>query len=280
MNVLRGESLIFKLRVITTDEAVVAVKRSQERYQLTSRLLRVVLIVSLGTLFLAWWQKTKLPNASEISELLHKSPVQHKTAERPFLFDYMGKSYLVEPVAEYELWGLVVSHNNPQGIADIYHDKTSVDIKDLCVIWGENVKGELYKQIEFSSNTWTCSVRMDSQAVHRRFRADQLSNNHLLSDLEEVRKRIQNVAIGDQIRLKGLLVNYVNAADVRMRRDTSKVRSDTGNGACEIVFVDELETIANGNPFWHTLFSLSRLACAVSLVLLIALFLRSAYART
>ncbi len=46
----------------------------------------------------------------------------------------------MRPVADFELWGLVVSHNNPTAFYDIYHDRNSVDTRDLGVIWGENLR--------------------------------------------------------------------------------------------------------------------------------------------
>jgi hypothetical protein len=47
--------------------------------------------------------------------------------------------------------------------------------------------------------------------------------------------------VGDQIYLKGALVNY--ESDKYGTRQTSTTRRDLGNQACEVVLVDELEIL-------------------------------------
>ena len=113
----------------------------------------------IGPLFLAavaittiaWFQKGRLVEPAEIHEALLQTPVQRPQPGEVFEFRYKKKVCRVEPVASYELWGLVVSHNNIDSVADIYHDSTSVDTKDLCVIWGENLERSDYQKVQFKS---------------------------------------------------------------------------------------------------------------------------------
>lgn len=190
----------------------------------------------------------QLPDNLLLKEEIANEPVQTKTDREEFTFEYRNAEYDVEPVAEYEMWGLVVSHNNINSIADIYHDEDSVDLKDLCIIWGKNTESD-YKKVKFWSNAWTCWWQYGNGVT---FSGRELSNNHLLSDKKKVQDIIKNVRIGDQIRVKGMLVNYNSKENPDWKRESSTTREDTGNGACEVVFVEEAEVLARGEVFWQS----------------------------
>ena len=108
---------------------------------------------------ISWYFKGSLAEPSDIDSALLQPPLQEPLEAEPFSFVYKGKECLVEPVATYELWGLVVSHNNIHSVADIYHDSTSVDTKDLCVVWGDNLDSDDYRRVDFKSGPWTCYFR-------------------------------------------------------------------------------------------------------------------------
>ena len=99
--------------------------------------------------------KGRLVTSEDIEAPLLQEPAQGSTMRESFEFEYKDQQCRVQPVAAYELWGLVVSHNNIESIADLYHDSTSVDTKDLCVIWGGNLEGDDFRQVEFKSGSWT-----------------------------------------------------------------------------------------------------------------------------
>ena len=101
----------------------------------TGSLRRPLLVLAV-----AGWRKGTLVPPPEILPELLQEPAQGATDRAPFSFDYKGKQCRVRPVASYELWGLVVSHNDIKSVADIYHDTSSVDTKDLCVLWGESLR--------------------------------------------------------------------------------------------------------------------------------------------
>ena len=85
----------------------------------------------------------------------------------------------------------------------------------------------------------------------------QLSNNHLLSNDKVIRDKIKDISVGDQIYIKGWLSEY--ASEGGSKRGTSITREDSGNGACETIFVTEFEILrASQNP-WRKLMYLSLL---------------------
>jgi hypothetical protein len=186
-----------------------------------------------------------------LADLLQQ-PVQEDTSRQPFSFTYKGRECRVRPVASYELWGLVVSHNNISSIADIYHDSTSVDTKDLCVIWGENLESRDFQRVDYSSGPWTChfSYPQGVKFIHK-----ALSNNHLITDDPDIRRSISRVNVGDQVHLRGLLVDYQMNDWQDFWRQTSTVRKDTG---CEVVYVEELQILRRGTPGWYATYRLGR----------------------
>ncbi len=218
---------------------------------------RAIGFIALGLvamLILSWKQKGDFPPPAEVEPVLLQAPVQEATEREPFEFAHEGHTVRVRPVADYELWGLVVSHNDISSVADIYHDSSSVDTKDLCVVWGKNLQSGTLDKVEFESGPWTCyfsyppGVRLDGR---------ELSNNHLITDQEPLRDRLDDVRVGDQIHLKGALVDYQLDDWGEFWRSSSRVRTDGGNGACEVLFFDELEILVRGTPFWYGLFNLT-----------------------
>lgn len=220
-----------------------------QAYQLR-RLIGPLFLAAIALTFIAWLSKGQLVEPAAIDPALLSEPRQEEVHAEQFSFEYKGRACRVEPVAEFELWGLVVSHNNIHSMADIYHDSTSVDTKDLCVLWGANLQSDHYQQVDYKSGPWTCYFRYPPGVT---FFHDGLGNNHLITDSEAVRDKIDKVRIGDQIRLSGLLVNYQMDDWEGFWRRTSIRRDDTD---CEVVFVQELDLISRGTPGWYAAYRL------------------------
>lgn len=214
------------------------------------RLVGPLWLVALTVTVISWFFKGDLVGPENVDPALLQVPRQEIVDRDPFSFDYKGKQCRVEPVATYELWGLVVSHNNIHSVADIYHDSTSVDTKDLCVIWGANLETSDYQQVGFKSGPWTCYFKYPSGV---RFHHNGLGNNHLISDNPVIRRTLDRVRVGDQIRLKGLLVDYQMDDWQGFWRRTSKRRDDND---CEVVYLEEAEVLHRGTPGWYTFYRL------------------------
>lgn len=206
---------------------------------------------------ISWFLVKDLPEKAEINPIIYNEPIQSDATNRKeFSFAYRGKDYNVKPQADYELWGLVVSVNNINTWYNYYHDENTVNLKDVCVVWGENARNGSYrdKKIKFSSGEWTCYYEWFGR-MQNEFYPFKLSNNHLLSDSEAVRSVIRNVNIGDQIHLKGSLVDYAEAGTSWYRK-TSLSRDDTNSssrsgGACEVFFVDNINILQRNHLFWN-----------------------------
>lgn len=229
----------------------VQAERPQKNYRKQSKLL---LAGSIFLLLLSYTNKGKIKSHTLINKQLLNEPLQTETTDEAFDVLYRNRSYNIKPLFEYELWGLVVSHNDPYGWGDIQHNENSFDTRDLCVIWGNNLRSDHFSEVEFKSGSFTCYYHYKSADL---FHPENLSNNHLITDSDFIREKIARVKIGDQIHIKGKLVDYQMNGRSFVRK-TSTNRTDRGNGACEIIFVEELETIKKGTTLWYSLFNLSK----------------------
>ncbi len=249
--------------------------RSSRTPFLGTRLLRLAFLVGLGLFSISYLLKERLPDAGAIRQDLLREPVQTPVHMDPFQIESGQMLYTITPLYAYELSGLVVSDHDCGTWWDIYHRdqwKDFLNVKDLCVLWGENVRTEVYKEMRYTSDSWTCTYYWPNEAVGSRFNHTQLSNNHLLSRDESVTRLLLKTSPGDQIRLRGYLAEYSHS-NGEFRRGTSTVRTDTGNGACETVYVEEYEILRAGNSFWRATFTASKYAILVSGLLLVARFL-------
>ncbi len=213
--------------------------------------------------FLAsWWLKGAFPKAADILPELRQEPIQQPTSRKEFSFLYKGERYRVKPVAEYEMWGLAVDHNDIHAFWDIYHTSDSVDILDLGVIWGKNVETDDFHRVKMWSSSWCINWQYPAGV---KFSPHHIANNHFISDDERTRKQILKVRKGDQVHFKGMLVNYQAMSQPDFWRKSSLTRTDTGGTACEVVFVESIEVLKAATPVWYFLYELFFWAFLLSL---------------
>lgn len=228
--------------------------------------LKWLFVLSLGVLALSWHGKRQKVDWRDIHPDLLREPVQTATDRQPFSFVYRGRVCRVRPVRHWEQWGLVASHNDIHAMADLVHDETSVDTKDVCVLWGANLRSNEFHKVRIHNGQFVCYFRADEPV---RFSMEAAGNDHLITASDAVRDRIAQIRVGDQIRIRGLLVDYQMEDWGKDWRETSTVRTDDG---CEVVFVDELEILRRSNGFWFVAFAVSKAALWVTPLLWLAVF--------
>lgn len=229
----------------------------------------LVFLFSLILFVLSWFCSDDLPGPESLVRQIHSPPVQEEGASPEFAKEIFGKKYLIKPRARYELSGLVVTLNNlDEAWFNIYYEDDPYNMKDICVIWGGNLVSGDYQKVEFSSGIWTCYFRFDDDV---KFNPHELSNNHLLPADLLVAAKIKSVEVGDQIRLRGTLVDYELGG---MTRATSLTRNDTGNHACEVVYVTEFDVLKRANTAWRLTRDLSQwLVLLAALATVVSYFL-------
>lgn len=224
-------------------------------------------------------RRNRLPEAKFIDRSLFSEPLQTDTDEKPYVYEYRGKSYNIEPLANYEIRGLLVTHNNIHELGDIYHDKDSEDIRDLCLIWGSNLIDNNFHKIKFWSEPFGCVYYPKTWDVAEQFNESEWSNNHLLVRSPEVAREVWKAKIGDQVYIRGALISYAESYRPNARRTSSLTRHDKGQ-ACEVLMVDEFRIIKKNSRFWHSTFNFTLVASVVGIIIITIFYLRSVYKKS
>jgi hypothetical protein len=223
---------------------------------------KVTLCVSALTLIVSFFNRNEIPGAIDFHPRLADEPRQRPLQKRPFTVPYAGVEYRVEPLYDYELYGLVVSYRQHDGEDSMHHwSNDHLNVADVCVVWSDTAFSPMLRKLDFWNGVFTCNVQTRDSVAWSRFKMNQLANNHLISADPFIRDRVADVRIGDQIRIKGSLARY--GAVGGGLRGTSTTRDDTGDGACETILVDELEVVVSGFSRW-------RAAMWISLAVLVA----------
>jgi hypothetical protein len=243
--------------------------------KIIKRILKLIFLLALASVLVAFFNKNKLPIIDDILLLLWQDPVQEETAKESFSIIQDDYTAHREPLYEYEQWGLVVADYDSENWLDVMHEHDPFNTKDICLVWGHNIKSDVYSTMKYKHGEFTCFYRTDDWETYRRFNEDGLANNHLLPASEEIYKAIKNAQIGDQVYLKGQLVGYSISGPLGKTgsRNSSTSRTDRGNGACEVIYTSEFSVIKEGQPLWRLVFQYGIYTVLGSLLILIIIFI-------
>jgi len=201
-------------------------------------------------LLVSFWNRNDLPRDIEYVAEISEEPRQTATSQQAFTATYNDVEYLVEPEYEYELTGMIVSFRHHEGNSRMHLQANDhLNMLDVCVVWGQNTASAQLHKINFWNGIFTCNVRTRDQAAWDSFDMNQLSNNHLISDDDYIRDRVRDIRIGDQIHVRGYLASYSSANGGR--RGTSTTRTDSGDGACETVYVEDFRIVRPATSYWR-----------------------------
>ena len=225
------------------------------------KISNIVIATSFVWLLVSFWNRNDLPRNIDYAAEVLNEPSQTATRNSSFDANYDGVEYKIEPEFEYDLYGMIVSYRHHDGSRMHLLANDHLNMLDVCVIWGDNANSELLHKIKFWNGVFTCNVRTRDQEAWDAFDMNQLSNNHLISDDEFVRDRVRDIQVGDQIHVRGYLANY--GSEKGGIRGTSTTRLDTGNGACETLFVERFEIIEPATSYW-------RISMYISLLIFVA----------
>jgi hypothetical protein len=148
-----------------------------------------------------------------------------------------GRQIFLWAQAKYSITGQLVSKNR-------YTNGFMSDLSpwDYALAWGD--VGTYLDQLRFKQMVRFCLFQPKKDAVvDFNYVNTHMSNNHLIPASKNVRKALSLPKKGDIVKLDGFLVNVDAAKNGQTVAtwNTSTTRSDTGNGACEIVYVARLQ---------------------------------------
>jgi len=145
--------------------------------------------------------------------------------------------YIVTEFAEFSIRAKVLSREN-------YYLGREADLSpvDLTLGWGNMSDESILDNIEISQSGRFYQWRVKSFPIPQREIESSSANMHLIPANEVVASEIKKIRKGDIIELSGRLVNVAAASD-GWRWQSSQTRYDTGNGACELIWVNNLKVV-------------------------------------
>jgi hypothetical protein len=236
---------------------------------------KVCLVIFVALTCYSYFSYKPYKAVNEINPEALSNPVQIAIQNpRPIKFIKDGYQYTLHPLYDYTITGL----NLHTQLYDQWFSLSRTDktfIKDVCVIWGENLSSKAYQDSSFSvkQDFRFCLYNWYSDKLV--FNANELSNNHLIASTPKVEKIIRSMRAGDQIMIKGKLVNVETHAVGETQEyehknatwTTSTTREDSGAGACEIIYVTEARILKRVGYFGSPLLIFSLIGLSVMIVL-------------
>jgi len=166
-------------------------------------------------------------------------PVQQPSDLQPFLLRTSSAEVTVKPRAKYSIEAMIVSRTNYGGWSG------EISPFDFALAWGRLVLPEYSRHISYSQfNRWYYYSYSDSLPENPSMIALNSANVHIVPSDNELLSRLKVAKKGDIVRMNGYLVDLSGIANGQpFTWNTSLSRSDTGDGACEILLVNEFEIL-------------------------------------
>jgi hypothetical protein len=164
-------------------------------------------------------------------------PVQSAAPDTIIPIIHRGKErYTIIPQKRYQLSGIVVSYRRYR--RGWMHNLSPWD---YTVSWGNTQQYLPY--VKFDQIVRFCLFSTKHpEKVDISYLESHIANNHLIPANNNLRKAMGRVKKKDQVLIDGFLVNVISTdRKNRIGNWTSSLtREDTGNGACEIIYVTRL----------------------------------------
>ena len=158
-------------------------------------------------------------------------PVQ---INRSNLAAFSAGDYQLTPAAEFSLQARVLSTTR-------YRTGREADLSpiDLALGWGPMSDSEVIDQLQITQGNRFYFYRWQNEPpIPPRDIVEHSANMHMIPASDEVRRQLQKVRVGQIVSISGYLVR-IQAPD-GWHWNSSMTRTDSGNGACELVWVEEI----------------------------------------
>jgi hypothetical protein len=143
------------------------------------------------------------------------------------------KDFTITPLESFEIEARVLS-------AEHYSIGRAADLVpvDLALGWGPMSDEAVLSKIDISQGNRFYYWHVDAYPIPREQIESNSANMHMIPADSTIEKTLKSIRAGQVVKLSGYLVE-VNAADGWHWR-SSLSRTDTGSGACELVYVKAL----------------------------------------
>jgi hypothetical protein len=139
--------------------------------------------------------------------------------------------------AHFDITARVLSRKDYSGGADARLIPT-----DLALGWGRMSDSDVLAKIDISQSGRFYYWHVKEFPIPRREIETSSANMHMIPANEDVKRQLEQVRQGELVRITGFLVDASRTDGWRWK--TSLTRDDTGAGACELIYVERVDTAA------------------------------------
>ncbi len=192
-----------------------------------------LVVLAVGVLVYYGWS---CPHASGTGEPIDVAaePRQEPTTRPPFPFDTRKGTVTLAPRAAFDAAAVVAGDEHYR-----IDDGAFLVPVDLVMTWGKLPEEPYKSQVSYGQMTRYYFWRTSSADLDLHYIETHSANMHMIPADENVRRALLAVGTGDRVRVHGLLVDARRADGFYW--NSSLTREDTGPGACELVYVEELQ---------------------------------------
>ena len=148
--------------------------------------------------------------------------------------EFVFREHRLKPLQSYEIRARVASRED-------YRLDRGAELAptDLAVVWGPMSDEAVLSKYSITQGGRWYHWRSESEPVPRDVVIANSANMHMIPANETVARRLASVRPGQLIRASGSLVEARGKDGFAWRSSLS--RTDTGDGSCELMFVEELD---------------------------------------
>lgn len=159
-------------------------------------------------------------------------PRQGDTSSDVFTF----KGYTLQPLQDFTIEARVLA-------SETYRSDREAELSpvDLALGWGPMSDSAVLDKVKISQTGRFYYWRVDEFPIPRQEIEQSSANMHMIPADDTIERRLKDVRPGQVVRIDGWLVEARGNDGWRWR--SSLTRNDTGAGACEVIFVRDLQVL-------------------------------------
>jgi hypothetical protein len=190
--------------------------------------------IFIGIVLVGWWfsPPIRFTRTQPPGVLVAEAPEQHNLGHAP---SFQDKDFTITPLADFSVTARVLSREDYR-----FDPTSSISPTDLALGWGRMSDSAVLARlvIRQSSRWYTYSWQTRDPPIPPREMIRSSANMHMLPADDSVRSALKTVRPGDVVHLDGQLIEAHSTNGGVWR--SSMTRNDTGDGACEVVYVRHL----------------------------------------
>ena len=191
-----------------------------------AKLLLALAAIGLGLFFLMTSGAIDRP-----SGVLAANEPRQRLVQRPA---FQFGNYQLTPLADFDVEARVLS-------VERYRTDVSSRLSpiDFALGWGPMSDSAVLEHFRIKQGGRFFSIYPDEQAIDMKLALLSAANMHLIPASGTLEDELKRVRPGNVVRLRGQLVSALGPNNFTWR--SSLTRTDTGNGACELFYVEGIE---------------------------------------